>query len=52
MGTTQNLELIEELQQTARDQDFERYGQLIADDATVSAVAASDTEPVRATSRK
>jgi ketosteroid isomerase-like protein len=34
MGTKQNLELIEELQQAARDQDFERYGQLIADDAT------------------
>jgi ketosteroid isomerase-like protein len=34
MGTKQNLELIEELQQAARDQDFDRYGQLIADDAT------------------
>jgi ketosteroid isomerase-like protein len=33
MGTKQNLELIEELQQAARDQDFDRYGQLIADDA-------------------
>jgi ketosteroid isomerase-like protein len=37
MGTKENLELIEELQQAARDLDFDRYGQLIADDATFRA---------------
>ena len=33
MGAKQNLELIEELQQAVRDGNFERYGQLLADDA-------------------
>jgi ketosteroid isomerase-like protein len=34
MGAKENLELIEELQQAARDLDFDRYGQLLAEDAT------------------
>jgi ketosteroid isomerase-like protein len=34
MGAKENLELIEELQRAVRDLDFERYGQLLADDAT------------------
>ena len=34
MGATENVESIEELQQAARDLDFDRYGQLIAEDAT------------------
>jgi ketosteroid isomerase-like protein len=37
MGAKENLELIEQLQQAARDQDFDRYGQLLADDATFRA---------------
>ena len=37
MGIKENLELIEELQRAARDQDFDRYGQLLADDATFRA---------------
>ena len=37
MGAKQNLELIEELQLAARDQNFDRYGQLLADDATFRA---------------
>ena len=37
MGTKENLELIEELQQAARDLDVDRYGQLIAEDATFRA---------------
>ena len=37
MGVKENLELIEELHQAARDQDFYRYGQLLADDATFRA---------------
>lgn len=32
MGAKENLELIEELQQAAANLDFDRYGQLIADD--------------------
>ena len=35
MGAKENLELIEELQRAVRDLDFERYGQLLADDATL-----------------
>jgi hypothetical protein len=35
MGAKENLELIEELQRALRDLDFERYGQLLADDATL-----------------
>jgi ketosteroid isomerase-like protein len=34
MGAKENLELIEEMQEAARDQNFDRYGQLLADDAT------------------
>jgi hypothetical protein len=34
MGAKENLELVEELQRVLRDLDFERYGQLLADDAT------------------
>jgi ketosteroid isomerase-like protein len=34
MVAEENLELIEELQQAARDLDYDRYGQLIAEDAT------------------
>jgi ketosteroid isomerase-like protein len=37
MGAKENLELIEQMQQAARDQDFDRYGQLLADDATFRA---------------
>ena len=37
MGVEENLELIEELQQAARDRDLDRYGQLLADDATFRA---------------
>ena len=37
MGVRENLELIEEFQQAARDRDFDRYGQLIAEDATFRA---------------
>jgi ketosteroid isomerase-like protein len=37
MGVKENLELIEQLQEAARDQDFDRYGQLLADDATFRA---------------
>ena len=37
MGVKENLELIEQLQQAARDLDFDRYGQLIAEDATFRA---------------
>ena len=33
MGAKENLELIEELQQAARDRDFDRYGALLTDDA-------------------
>jgi hypothetical protein len=35
MGAKENLELIEELQQTARDRDFDRYGALLTDDAVI-----------------
>ena len=35
MGAKENLELIEELQRALRDLDLERYGQLLADDATL-----------------
>ena len=35
MGAKENLELIEELQRALRDLDFERYRQLLADDATL-----------------
>jgi ketosteroid isomerase-like protein len=34
MGVKENLELIEELQLAARDRDFDRYGELLAADAT------------------
>ena len=37
MGVKENVELVEELQQAARDLDFDRYGQLIAEDATFRA---------------
>ena len=37
MGAKENVQLIEELQQAARELDFDRYGQLIADDATFRA---------------
>ena len=37
MGAKANLELIEQFLQAARDQDVERYGQLLADDATFRA---------------
>ena len=37
MGATENLELVEELQQAARELDFARYGELIAEDATFRA---------------
>jgi ketosteroid isomerase-like protein len=37
MGVKENLELIKQLQEAARDQDFGRYGQLLADDATFRA---------------
>ncbi|HSJ19055.1 MAG TPA: hypothetical protein VK964_00640 [Nocardioidaceae bacterium] len=33
MGAKQNLELVEELQQAARDRAFDRYGELLAADA-------------------
>jgi len=33
MGAKQNLELVEELQQAARDRAFDRYGELLAEDA-------------------
>jgi ketosteroid isomerase-like protein len=33
MGAKNNLELIEELRQAARDQDFDRYGLLLTEDA-------------------
>jgi ketosteroid isomerase-like protein len=34
MGAKENLELIETLQQATRDRDFDRYGALLAEDAT------------------
>jgi ketosteroid isomerase-like protein len=34
MGAKENVELIEELQQAAANLDFDRYAQLIAEDAT------------------
>jgi ketosteroid isomerase-like protein len=37
MGVKENLGLIEQLQEAASDQDFERYGRLLADDATFRA---------------
>ena len=37
MGAKQSLELIEELLQVAKAQDFDRYGQLLTDDATFRA---------------
>ncbi len=37
MGARENLQLIEELQRAARDLDFDRYGQLIAEDAAFRA---------------
>jgi ketosteroid isomerase-like protein len=33
MGAKENLDLVEELRQAARDQDFDRYGSLLAEDA-------------------
>jgi ketosteroid isomerase-like protein len=33
MGAKQNLEVVEELQQAARDRAFDRYGELLADNA-------------------
>lgn len=33
MGATENLTLIEQLQQAARDRDYDRYGELLAEDA-------------------
>ena len=37
MGANASLEVIEQMQQAARDQDFDRYGRLLADDATFRA---------------
>jgi ketosteroid isomerase-like protein len=37
MGANESLEVIEQMQQAARDQDFDRYGRLLADDATFRA---------------
>jgi ketosteroid isomerase-like protein len=37
MGVKKNLKLIKELQRAARDQNFDRYRQLLADDATFRA---------------
>ncbi len=37
MGARENLELIEELQQAAAEFDFDRYGQMIAEEATFRA---------------
>jgi ketosteroid isomerase-like protein len=37
MGAKQNLELIEELQRAVRDRDFDRYGEMLAEDATFRA---------------
>jgi ketosteroid isomerase-like protein len=34
MGATENLKVIEELQRAVREQDFDRYGELLAVDAT------------------
>src|SRR5262245_53908149 len=34
MGAKENVELIEQLQRAAGDLDFDRYGELIAEDAT------------------
>lgn len=33
MGQNENLKLIEQLQQAARDRDFDRYGELLSEDA-------------------
>jgi ketosteroid isomerase-like protein len=33
MGAKENLELIDELRQAVRDQDFDRYGSLLTEDA-------------------
>ena len=33
MGAKENLDLVWQLQQAARDGDFDRYGELVADDA-------------------
>lgn len=33
MAAKQNLELVEQLQHASRDQDYERFGDLLADDA-------------------
>jgi ketosteroid isomerase-like protein len=33
MGQSESLKLIEQVQQAVRDRDFDRYGELIADDA-------------------
>jgi ketosteroid isomerase-like protein len=33
MGAKENLELIDELRQAARDQDFDQYGSLLTEDA-------------------
>lgn len=33
MGAKENLEVVEELRQAVRDQDFDRYGSLLSEDA-------------------
>ena len=33
MAAKQNLELVEQLQHASREQDYERFGALLADDA-------------------
>jgi ketosteroid isomerase-like protein len=37
MGTKENLKLIDELQQAGRDRNYDRYGELLADDAVFRA---------------
>ena len=37
MGQNENLKLIEQLQQAARDRDYDRYGELLSDDAVFRA---------------
>jgi ketosteroid isomerase-like protein len=37
MGQNENLKLIEQLQQAARDRDYDRYGELLSEDAVFRA---------------
>ncbi len=37
MGTKENLKLIEQLQQAGRDRDYDRYGELLSEDAVFRA---------------